>query len=432
MNNKFCRKIILLGVFILPLLISACGKKDAVNISAPVEIATVETVAEGQIPVDVYMDATVSMQGYTTISNGNLYRTLPDFLTDIGDSMGEVAFYKFGADVTKLSGREHRAYSSPAPYTEIITAVHNVVDTANEEHLSVIVTDLFESDSDWSNVTKKLKDKYFAKHLAVAVIGIKNPFNGDIFDVGLNALKYNYNSGDDPARYRPFYLLVMGKEQKVREFMELFKTRVSLPNEMEFLLLSEHLTDGAFDFTKMEFADEGKNLYENSSLGLKDPTMREFGASDKKKEAKFSVPFKYQPIFGAPPVDMKAVNIEARGFALLGEGEWEKIDISEDSKVSLESVRDNDYKVHLDFKPRDVLAKGKVNMINVRIYPNAKTYALPSWVNAWSMADVDIDQSNFDGAKTAHLNHVLESLKSSALSAATPILFNINLVFDER
>ena len=37
--------------------------------------------------------------------------------------------------------------------------MHNVVDAANEEHLSVIITDLFESDADWSNVTKKLKDK---------------------------------------------------------------------------------------------------------------------------------------------------------------------------------------------------------------------------------------------------------------------------------
>ena len=432
MKNLCRRNIVFCLMLLLSVTLSACGGKQAINISAPAEIATAETAADGQIPVDVYMDATVSMQGYTTLANGNLYRTLPDFLTDIGDSMGEVSFYKFGETVTKLEGREHRAFSSPTPYTELITAVHNVVDAANEEHLSVIITDLFESDADWSNVTKKLKDKYFAKHLAVAVIGIKNPFYGDIFDVGLNAMKYNYNSGDDPARFRPFYLIVMGKEQKVREFTELFKSRVTIQNEMGFMLLSERLTEGAYDFSKAEYTDEAKNLYKVTSLKLEDSSMREFGISDKKKEVKFSVPFKYQPIFGAAAIDMKSAVIEAQGFAMNEGGEWEKSLNMDEAKVSLENVGENEYKVHLDFKPKNLLAKGKINLINVRIYPNAKNYARPPWVNAWSMANVDIDPNNFDGSKTTHLNHVLESLKSSALSAATPMLFNINLVIDER
>ena len=66
----------------------------------------------------------------------------------------------FGEKVTKLSGRQHRAFSNPDSHTEVITAVHKVIDEADTDKLTIIVSDLFEGDADWSNISRKIKEKY--------------------------------------------------------------------------------------------------------------------------------------------------------------------------------------------------------------------------------------------------------------------------------
>ena len=157
-------------------LLAGCGDDDtAVKITMPPQVASEEAGADTPTAVDVYWDATYSMAGYATLPEGNFYRTLPDELGDLGSSMGGVTFYRFGEEIKELPGREYRQFSNPGYYTEVITAFHNVIDKADASHLSIVVTDLFESDADWSNVTQKLKEKYFGQHLSVAIIGIKNP-----------------------------------------------------------------------------------------------------------------------------------------------------------------------------------------------------------------------------------------------------------------
>ena len=109
--------------------------EPAENFTLPPNVQNVARQVNEKVPVDVYFDATVSMKGYTTLAAGNVYRIFPDILTDVGSSMGEVNFYKFGEQITLLENRDYRNYSSPAPYYEIITAIQNVVEQANSPHI---------------------------------------------------------------------------------------------------------------------------------------------------------------------------------------------------------------------------------------------------------------------------------------------------------
>ena len=324
-----------------------------------------------------------------------------------------------------IYGRSYRQFTTPEVYTEAITAVANVVDRADTSHLSIIVTDLFESDSDWSNVTQKLRDKFFANHLAVAVIGIKNSFHGEIFDVGLNAAKFNYNSLDNPDRYRPFYLLVMGRDDVVKNFLRKFNERQTLPNDTGYLLLSENLTETASDFSNFELG-EVENFYSDDTLGL-DVGIKEFGLDKFSQEASFMFSWKYAPPLGACPLDLSEVDTSIEIFSVDGE-EWTPRQ-SNDLRISLmkDDRQSEIFLVKVSLTPEKSLAEGKLNFVQAKVMPTEQGYKLPPWVELWSV-NVDGSAKNFDGSKTVNLTRILGSLKDSVFATSRPALMNINFV----
>ena len=144
------------------MLLVGCGNQIQSVPPLPGTLPNALTAPE-KIDTDIYFDATVSMKGFTTLAAGNVYLTLPDLLGDLGGAMGETNFFAFGEQIRPLDRANYRKFTTPEVYTEPITAVANVIDRADMNHLSIIVTDLFESESDWSNVSQKLREKFFAK-----------------------------------------------------------------------------------------------------------------------------------------------------------------------------------------------------------------------------------------------------------------------------
>ena len=301
----------------------------------------------------------------------------------------------------------------------------NVVERADTNHLSIIVTDLFESESDWSNVTQKIREKFFANHLAVAVIGIKNSFYGEIFDVGLNADKFNYNSWDNPDRYRPFYLLVLGRDNVVKNFLQKFNERQTLPNDTGYLLLSENLTLTAGDFSNFTL-EEQENFYSDDTLGL-DSRVKEFGLDNFSEAASFMFTWQYEPPLGACPLDLSEVDTSIEIFSVEGE-EWTT---RQENNVRVSLLKDNRqsqlFLVKVSLTPEKSLTEGKLNFIRAKIMPTERGYKLPAWVELWSVT-VDGSAKNFDGSKTVNLTRVLNSLKNSIFVASRPALMNINFV----
>ena len=95
--------------------VSGCGSDESGDAAIPSFFVQQEASSE-KTDVDVYWDATYSMQGYTTIPEGNVYRNLPDGLEDVGNSMGNTKFFRFGEQVQPLEGREHRHFSEVGFY----------------------------------------------------------------------------------------------------------------------------------------------------------------------------------------------------------------------------------------------------------------------------------------------------------------------------
>jgi len=406
------------------LFLAGCSQKVQTVPPLPGTLPNALTAPE-RLDTDVYFDATVSMRGFTTLAAGNVYLTLPDLLGDLCGAAGDVKFFSFGEKIHALDGRNYRRFATPDVYTEPITSVANVVDAADTSHLSIVVTDLFESDSDWSNVTQKLRDKFFANHLAVAVIGIRNSFYGEIFDVGLNAAKFQYNSWDNPDRYRPFYLLIMGRDDAVKTFLRKFNERQTLPNDTGYLLLSENLTETASDFSAFTLQEQ-ENFYSDDTLGL-DAHVKEFGLDKFSAPASFMFDWKYEPPLGACPLDLSDVDTAIEIFTVDGE-QWTPRP-ENDLRVSLmrDKRQSEMFLVKVALTPEKSLAEGKLNFVRAKVMPKERGYRLPMWVELWSV-NVDASAKTFDGSKTLNLTRVLGSLKDSVFAASRPVLMNINFV----
>ena len=421
--SKPCDMKNFLLIICAAILISGCGNK--IQTVPPLPGTLPNALNSEKIDTDIYFDATVSMKGFTTSAAGNVYITLPDLLGDLCGSMGETKFFSFGEQIHALDRINYRKLTAPEVYTEPITAVANVIDRADTNHLSIIVTDLFESESDWSNVTQKIRDKFFANHLSVAVIGIRNSFGGEIFDVGLNAAKFNYNSHDNPDRYRPFYLLVLGQDNFVKNFLRKFNERQTLPNDTGYLLLSENLTEVPSDFSNFELG-EVENFYSDETLGL-DNRVKEFGLDNFSEPASFIFGWQYNPPLGACPLDFSDVDSDIEIFSVEND-DWTPLNSNDVRFSLLKDDRQADISlIKVSLTPEKSLAEGKLNFVRIKVMPKEQGYKLPLWVELWNV-NVDGAAKTFDGSKTLNLTRILGSLKDSIFATSRPALMNINFV----
>lgn len=419
-------------IFLTPIF-SGCAVDETSSTEIPsIVFAPSEQGENKTTDIDVYWDATYSMKGYTTIAQDNAYRALPDDLDDIGSSMGNIKFYGFGKDIKPLEGREHRKFADGASYDETITAIYNVVENADTNHLSIIITDLFESDSDWSNVTKQLKEKYFSQHLSVAIIGVKNPFKGEIFDVGLNAAKFDYDSGNDPSKYRPFYMFILGQDSEVKKFIQLWKNRYAKTNEVQYLVFSENLMDKAADLSNMEIKDSN-NIFSDEQLSLPNQTLKEYDIDSLDENSSLTASFNYSPATDGCNLDMNKLNPDIKVW-VLKDGQWQESEQSGDIKCIFkpdESQQDN-YLVSVNFTGEKTLTPNSINLIHIAIRPEDIGLILPDWIRAWNMDSSAVNMGQFDGSKTVNFLHIAESLKDSVLSTAQPSLVNMNLVIQTK
>lgn len=429
----FMAVIAIMGIVII--CIDLTGRSN-INIPPPPEMVYTTDVPDKEI-IDVYFDASVSMAGYTTLEANNIYRELPDELASIGGSMGEINFYRFGENIYPIGGIDYREYNSPSVYTELSNSIKNVVAQANPEHLTIILSDLFETDTAWSAVAQNVKDKYFTNRKSVAVIGMKNPFNGRIYDVGLNKQAFDYNSGNDTSKYRPFYMMVMGPEVLVNDFLRRTMEQ-NWGHEFRHVKLSSILMAEPRSIYNTE-SIEVNNIYSDDSLNLPENSKAvQYSLNSMDDEILFTHRFVYEMDPLGCEMDMSKVipNIVLYSLNIPEEDSemptWEVCDVSKVSAsiIPVEGM-ENTYDATVRFMPRDVMKAGTVNYININIAPTYDGFILPNWIKEWNMPNmVTGDPSQFSGSKTVNLMRTVGSLKDSVLKAGKPSIVNMEIYFN--
>lgn len=435
-------------VLLLALICGGCGDETlpkAPNASsAPTPLGT-------EMTMDIYWDATVSMQGFTRLAAGNIYRSLPDTLGAWQGNWGEetkcdVHFFRFGDAIAPVEGREYRAFVNPEIYTEKITSFGNVLDEANPEHLSLVVTDLFESDADWGNISQKLREKYFSRHLTVAVIGVKNSFSGDIFDIGLDAAHFYYDSGDDPARFRPFYLFVMGSEAQVRAFLTKWEKEFPFDTDVNCVVFSEHFT-AARNVLTLADATKKSNILGDNRLTKEDNILQEVSFANDNQEATLVVPADCTllPYVCLKKEKIKDLNKVVKIYSLSNdtwveqEGAPSIVPFENDDDIGnyckFSFITDNDGKnceFRIGFIPDDIFPSGQIDLMGVQLLLSPSNLDLPDWIYEWDMGNIDAEPNLFDGTKTINLKRIGESLKDALLTGSKPSIAEIYLVTNKH
>ncbi len=401
------------------------------------------------LKVDLFFDATLSMEGFVKTQSSSYYQQTVHLLERgviEGWKGGQVAFHKFGDEIAPLPGRQYLDAAKPTFYTDAKynkkTYIERVIDRAELDHLTVIVTDLFQDNADVNQLSEKLKQKFFANGLAVGVLGIRSQYQGTVYDVGADNYTFAYTSREKPETGRPFYLLAFGSHANIAHYFDtLQRSGINAFPEKQVLILSHFLTAQPAPFTsaKLKTADRISEISSSNLLspGYTGNQLKAFKITKGKTEAHFSTEWVYQPLPNA---------LEYSGNLQSAVESWKGEDTGAKELVLAENQQANkaltvvatltpenppfsQLQIRADLKVHEIPVAGTYRY-RVRLLPSQ--YALPSWVSEWNMRDPEIKAwhlhpGDFNGAKTYNLENFLGTLRGAVVGTNPPEVGDIYL-----
>ena len=212
------RVVLIICFLITTIVLYGCGR-DVGKVDKP---PTAPIRHSDSIEVDMYLDGTYSMAGYVDFSSTTIYcESIKNIERTVTSTWKKdsVRYFKFGDGINNIDRNSFLSSNDVGFYQETDTSIQKVVDNIDGKRMSIIVTDLFQTNQDIDSLVKSLKSKCFSdERMAMALIGIKSQFNGTIYDVGKNLMSFTYKTTSETASYRPFYIIVLGKENDVSSF----------------------------------------------------------------------------------------------------------------------------------------------------------------------------------------------------------------------
>lgn len=442
-------RLTLAAVFTATLLtvgsFAACTKK---RIAPPPADAygALEPVSE-ELVFDVFFDATLSMKGFVSTLTTSSYQVVVPLLERgviEGWKGGRANFNKFGDDIAPLPGRQYLEASRPAFYADSKynrkTLIERVIDKAAHDHLTVIVTDLFQTNADINQLSEKLKQKFIANNLSIGIYAIRSQFEGLVYDVGPDAHSFKYTSGK-PETERPFYLLAFGKHTDISHYFDVLdRAGLSAIAEKHSLILSRYLNSKYIPFsrTKLKTADRISEISASNLLTgrFDDDRVKAFKLTKSKPAARFSSEL---PCDSLVKIAMEYGNdLTAEVTAWKGEDKGGKELVRTESPQAQKALSVTAKllpelppynKVHLEatIDTSNFPAPG-VYQYRILLRPNR--FVLPGWVSLWNMRDEEVKRwyrapSEFNGAKTYNLENFLGTLQGAVLSTTQPKLGDI-------
>lgn len=433
--NKF---VIVIIVFLFFLNID-CAKEIS-SLPPPIDPSDYVKPVSDKISVRIYFDATVSMRGFVYDTYTDYVQLLPSLASAVvrGWKESKVDYYKFGSDILPISGSGYLPASKKEFYEDDKinreTNIQKVIEHSDPKSLNIIVTDLFQTDSDTVLITNKLKEKYLQKGLAVGLLGIRSQYDGIVYDVGISREKNYYKSDDYPESFRPFYLIMLGEYSNIDQyFNKLILAGTPYISKDSFTIFSYYLVKApsSFDGAKINRLE---NLRETNRLlpreALKDPRIRQFEARIKRRRAgpsniEMQLSLKYRSLEHTIPFDPNQLECEIiakknesknrRSFSGRREnttGELIPIDarsfVIQDIKLTGKDLK---FTARLD--PYLLQGKG-IYSYQIVIRPYANAYKIPEWCQKWNMGTV------FDGSKTVNLIRFVGDLLESTIQSHQP------------
>src|ERR1700755_3170807 len=150
--QQSCRFLDVLVWMLLAILVGSVGcATRKVCEPPPIDPNNIYPTVSDNLHADIYLDATLSMKGFIVSGTSTYYQqTIPllESAVERGWPGGSVTFNKFGTRISPLEGRSYLNAGKHTFYTDqevnLRTYIEGVIDSANTDNLTLIVTDLFQ------------------------------------------------------------------------------------------------------------------------------------------------------------------------------------------------------------------------------------------------------------------------------------------------
>lgn len=457
------KKLLLLITFVLiSTMLYGCSSNTPASrgVSGPPAVSYQKS---DSVDVAVYLDGTFSMGGYVNYPSTTIY---VDALKGIERTVTsnwkqeKIQYVKFGDSLQNLSREQFLQANNVGFYQEKDTSLQTVVDAMDTNKLNILVTDLFQTNQDIDSLIISLKKACFvdSSH-AMALIGVKSQFNGKIYDVGKNSLSFTYASKDDIETYRPFYLLVLGKEADVRAFTESYAKNFNDEKIIKTALFSKHIgtdvTLTAGKAIKKDKAEKFANMAQISTLLGSNSDILQYRLKLDEKQSGLYCTLQAKNVIGNCPDDFKnfyftvekwqqeTAGKQESGFMdkLMGKskknsnnGKFVVIDAKgflKDSKGSGTGLHGTDANVNLllKFDPSALKkAEGKYR-VNFALVPEKNAYLESNEIfKDWNFGDdaiVNADTLANCGGKTLNINSFVKMVASLNYEMNQPGFYNV-------
>ena len=449
---------------------------DEIPIPDPPEpLPDLPTVSD-RLVARIYFDATLSMQGFVTPDSTHYTRICPALESVIVSGWKDetVNFFRFGEKVEPIDRstylqagyesfyeQEHifrrtyieevirheeqlvkaqmEANSTPEDATE--TDVNDTPKDATEgirpkepaevdnteNQLVVIVTDLFQDDSDITLLVDHLKEKYIKKGREVGLFGLRSQFDGTVYDIGIgegSSLRYRSNPGD-PKTFRPFYLLVLGRHADIACYFDLLKANNP---DAKTIIFSRYLVDSLLSIDGDLIKPKLDNLNE-VTLKSVPPHVKQFRIVDDSIPAGISAKLAYDGTLRHAMVfdaDTFEPSIMAKDRLMERNKENPAARECLQVKPTL-SKNEDDNELTVDFELDSQSLRGEaIYLYEVTLSPNVDKYQAPEWCSNWDMG------TERDGAQTLNLVNFVSQLSQVTARMHRPKIAQFHFYIEKR
>lgn len=247
MQTSIRASYVFISIILLLGFITGCAEKKPAIVwdCFDKDIVSAKTPRPENITVNIYLDATLSMQGFVS----NVSSVYNKFLDGIESSIAagwrkaEIRFYKFGTKIKEIDRKGFKAAESRAFYAKPgifeKTNIDSVIEKMDRTQINVVITDLFQDERDVNSIMLNIKENCFAKGISVGILGIKSDFDGMVFDAKVPPYPYKSTIGKVET-YRPFYVMIFGDQANIEHFFDKLKANPVVKEE-NFILISRYI-----------------------------------------------------------------------------------------------------------------------------------------------------------------------------------------------
>lgn len=430
------------AVIMLCCVLATYGCDSArVNACPPTDPMDRMADASDRLSVDIYLDSTLSMQGFLVRGESSYYQEFLPMLERAAINTwgnGLISFYSFGSKIEPIQGRGHLAavkkefYANPHYFEK--TYIEKVIDRANAENLTVIVTDLFQNDADVTLLNQKLRDKYISRSLAIGVLGIKSEFAGTVYDVGRGNHSFSYISGEaEPDQRRPFYTLILGQHANINRYYDALKSAGldSFP-VWNFVILSRYLVNPVSSFDNGRLVSANRIVEVGGLLSpdarRRDKSAKQFVLRGSSGKASFIAVLKHLGLEHTVSFNAADLDVRTSVWKSQPDGLVESEAASRAIKINSATLFENEVRIEVEIAAASLPGNG-IYCLKTVVHP--KQFTMPSWVTEWDMPSRLIERwarnpAEFNGATTFNLKPFLDDLLQTTIQLNRPKLAEFN------